>query len=137
MCPGVPAPVNAVQSLLKPCYGLRWLLSSCCTDGETEAQGRIFLILMCSVSQLGLSHRSRVREDRGPVSDSPTTPVPLRTGLMVGEGAGGPEGGIGAGLTSFSFSGSFLISREDFLRVAVTLGFHTATEAPTFPLEER
>lgn len=55
----------------------------------------------------------------------------------MGKGAGGPEGRVGAGLTPSSFPGYFLIPREACLQVAIALGFHTAMEAPTFPLEER
>jgi len=82
--------------------------SRCCyTDGETEAQGRIFLILSLSASPWGLSHRSGVREDRGPGSDSP--PIPHDTSATqdrtAAEGAGGPEGGVKAGFGPSRFSG--------------------------------
>lgn len=70
LCPGAPAPDSVLCKPLRPCGLPRWLSHSCCcyTDRETEARGRIFFILLFSVNQYSLSHRSRVREDRGPGS---------------------------------------------------------------------
>lgn len=90
VCPSVPAPVGAVQTFLQPCRSARRFLGSCCTDGEAEAQGRIFLILMSSVSRLGLSHRSRSQGGQRSQVRQTHNPSATRDRPHSGKGGWGP-----------------------------------------------